>query len=641
MHVNIQHRFNKEIDSKAMYYRLKESYRDVRGNVHSLIVLNIGFEPSLQPNDIRRIAQALSRRMKTRENNTLFGDWSEGLSELERAKACEYWQRMIDEQTLDRFDKREQQAKDEAERYIDLDTVEHTEAREVGAEWLCKQTIDKLALGQFLASEGWSEKEINTALAALIVRTVYSQSEAASYRILRDNSAACELCSGSQDWYPGINSLYTVTDKLFGLKEKLEKHLCSKTDSLFNLENRIVLFDLTNFYFEGRKATSEKAKFGRSKEKRYDCRLLVLALCINTEGFIRYSSILEGNMSDPKSLPDMIEKLSVKVSTPNDRTLVVMDAGIATEDNLALIKEKGYNYLCVSRTKLKDYALSADHSCVTVKDSRKRDISLHRVASTPNGDHYLEITSPSKAMTEASMNRQWRQRFEAELERINHGIQTKGGTKAYDKVIERTGRAIQKYPSISKYYNIEYVRSEEKPTQMAEVKWDIKDLSAMESGHGVYFLRTNVLTFDEKTTWDYYNLIREIESTNRSLKNDLNLRPIYHQKDERSDAHIFFGLLAYWIVNTIRYQLKQSEECSSWKEILRRMSTQKLVTTTAINALGDKVEFRQCSRPSKQAAEIYQKLNLKEAPFKKQKICRTQKSEKKLQSADSGDLRSH
>lgn len=640
MHVNILHRFNKETGSTAMYYRLKESYRDVRGNVHSLIVLNIGFEPSLKPNDIRKIAHALSLRMKSRESNTLFGDWSEGLSDLERAKACEYWQRMIDEQTLDRFDKREQEAKAEAERYIDLDTVEHTEAREVGAEWLCKQTIDKLALGQFLASEGWSEQEINTALAALIVRTVYSESEAASYRTMRDNSAACELCSGSQNWYPGINSLYTVTDKLFELKEKLEKHLCNRTDSLFNLENRIVLFDLTNFYFEGRKAGSKKAKFGRSKEKRYDCRLLVLALCINTEGFIRYSSILEGNTADPKSLPDMIEKLSVKVSTPNDKTLVVMDAGISTEENLALIKEKGYNYLCVSRTKLKDYALSPDHSYVTVQDSRKRDISLHRVASTPDGDHYLEITSPTKAMTEASMNRQWRERFENELKCINEGIKRKSGTKTYDKVIERTGRAIQKYPSISKYYQIEYVRSEEKPKQMAEVKWKIKDLSALEAEHGVYFLRTNVLTFDEQTTWDYYNLIREIEGTNRSLKNDLNLRPIYHQKDERSDAHIFFGLLAYWIVNTIRYQLKQNEEHSSWKEILRRMSTQKLVTTTAINALGKKVEFRQCSRPSKQAAEIYRKLNFKEAPFKKQKICRTQKSEKILQSADSGELRS-
>ena len=125
-------------------------------------------------------------------------------------------------------------------------------------------------------------------------------------------------------------------------------------------------------------------------------------------------------------------------------------------------------------------------------------------------------------------------------------------------------------------------------------------------------------------TWDYYNLIREIECTHRQLKNDLNLRPIYHQKDESSDAHLFFGLLAYWVVNTIRYELKQSNIKCYWTEITRRMSTQKLVTTNATNALGEAIVFRQCSCPSKSAKEIYDALKFKHAPFKKIQICRTQ-----------------
>ncbi|SEA51064.1 hypothetical protein SAMN05216331_1711, partial [Porphyromonadaceae bacterium KH3R12] len=117
---------------------------------------------------------------------------------------------------------------------------------------------------------------------------------------------------------------------------------------------------------------------------------------------------------------------------------------------------------------------------------------------------------------------------------------------------------------------------------MQKVNWTIKDITAIDKNTGVYFLRTNVRTFGEQTTWEYYNLIREIECTNRQLKTDLNLRPIYHQKDERSDAHLFFGLLSYWIVNTIRFQLKQSGENAYWTEIVRRMSTQKLVTTEAV-----------------------------------------------------------
>lgn len=227
-------------------------------------------------------------------------------------------------------------------------------------------------------------------------------------------------------------------------------------------------------------------------------------------------------------------------------------------------------------------------------------------------------------MTEASMNRQWKGRFECEMDKINEAITKKGGTKCYEKVVERVGRVIERYPSIARYYQITYLPNEEKPSQMLKVNRSIKDITAIDKNTGVYFLRTNVRTFGEQTTWDYYNLIREIECTNRQLKTDLNLRPIYHQKDARSDAHLFFGLLSYWIVNTIRFQLKQSGENAYWTEIVRRMSTQKLVTTEAVNALGEKVELRQCSRPIKQAEKIYSLLDMKQAPFKKIKICRSQ-----------------
>lgn len=624
MHVNVQLRFNPATEQEAPYYRLKESYRDVRGNVHSFIVLNIGFEPSLKPLQVKHIARALTLRFQNRNNASLFPENLDGLSLEERLFAERYWQRMVTEGGIDRFNQKEKQSKKESERYIDLDTVEHTEARNVGAEWLCKQTIDRLGLEDFLKRQGWNENSIHTALSHLIVRTVYSPSEWATHRIMNENSAACELYSGHPDWTPGINALYQMPERLYEIKDKLEQHLGQRTDNLFNIDNRIALFDLSNFYFEGRKAGSRKARFGRSKEKRNDCRLLVLALCINKEGFIRYSSILEGNTADPKSLPDMIDKLAVKTAITNKKTLVVIDAGISTEDNLQRIKEKGYNYLCVSRTKLKDYTLSADHRMVTVRDARKQEITLREVQTTPEKDYYLEITSPSKAMTEASMNRQWKERFECEMEKINEAIAKKGGTKRYEKVVERVGRVIERYPSIARHYQITYLRNEEKPAEMQKVNRMIKDITSIDKNTGVYFLRTNVRTFGEQTTWEYYNLIREIECTNRQLKTDLNLRPIYHQKDVRSDAHLFFGLLSYWIVNTIRFQLKQSGENSYWTEIVRRMSTQKLVTTEAVNALGDKIELRQCTRPTKQAERIYSTLNLKHTPFKKIKICRSQ-----------------
>ena len=135
---------------------------------------------------------------------------------------------------------------------VDVNTIEHTDAREIGAEWMCLQALRELELEKFLRNEGWSETKINTALAHLITRTIYSSSELKSMRIMDENSAVCELVSGNQDWRPGYQSIYKVAPALYELKDKLEKHLCMKTDDLFNITNRIAIFDLTNFYFEGR-----------------------------------------------------------------------------------------------------------------------------------------------------------------------------------------------------------------------------------------------------------------------------------------------------------------------------------------------------------------------------------------------------
>jgi len=629
MHFISQLRYNPRLQRDDWYYRIKESYRDLTGRVRSRIMLNIGFiAEEHRAEDIRDIGKCLTYLYEHQGEGDLFGSPLSRYNSFVRAKSAEYWSLMLREGSIDAVRKSIEDSREKAERLIDVDTVEHTDAREAGTEWICLQALRELDLDGFLRREGWSEQEVNTALAHLIVRTVYSPSELKSMRIMEDNSAVCELLSGSRDWRPTFRGVYDVAPRLYAMKDRLEQHLCDRTDDLFSLDNHIVLFDLTNFYFEGRKEGSRKAKFGRSKEKRDDCRLLVLALCVNTAGFIRYSSILAGNTADPKSLPDMVDTLASKSRAPrgrDSRALVVIDAGIATEDNLREIKARGYDYLCVSRTRLAEYRLSDGMRAVTVKDVRKRDITLREVRREPGDDYYLEVTSPAKTMKETSMNRQWRERFETEMARARDALGRKGGKKTYEKVIERVGRAMQKYPSVSKYYVIEYVRDEANPRNMADIRWKVAVPDSIDKTSGVYFLRTNRERIDERQTWEYYNLIREIECTNRQLKTDLSLRPIYHQKDDNSDAHIFLGLLAYWVVNTIRHKLKQGGCNHYWTEIVRIMQTQKAVTTEAVNALGEKVKMRICSYPNKKAEYIYDLLKYKKMPFRKIKVCSTQK----------------
>ena len=637
MNFTSQIRYNPETGEMEKYYRLKESYRNASGHACTRILLNVGFIHGLKPEEIRDISRGLTYKYEHQGERELWEDQMCTYGDVVRGKIEEYWTRMVEEKRLDIIPNAIEASKAKAERRVDVDTLEHKDARDIGAEWLCLQAIRQIKFDEFLRSIGWSDDQVKIAVGHLIVRTVYSPSELKSMRIMRDNSGICELLDLAFEAVTQ-RKVYSVADWFLKEKVRIEKYLCQTTDDLFRPTNRVILFDLTNFYWEGRKDGSLKAKYGRSKEKRNDCKLLVLALAINTDGFIRYSAILEGNTADPKSLPDMVDSLIATnpVGTdPDQKVLVVIDAGIATQENLDLIREKGYNYLCVSRKALTDYEVRPDAKVVTVRDCRERPIKLQEV-HTDGEDYYLKIDSPSKALKEESMNRSFRRRFEEGLGTIAASLTKKGGTKKYEVVIKRIGKLEGRYPSIARYYDI-CVEKDDKD-KVTSVNWTLE--VPEKQAFGTYFLRTNVKKLDEKSTWDYYNLIREIECSNRQLKTDLNLRPIYHQKDDRSDAHLFLGLLSYWIVNVIRHQMKKVNEARKtadpdpgaeyptpyWTEIVRIMSTQKAVTSEAINVLGEKVEMRICSKPTEQAAEIYSMLNYKPMPFRKIKICRTQQT---------------
>ena len=343
----------------------------------------------------------------------------------------------------------------------------------------------------------------------------------------------------------------------------------------------------------------------------------MLAVVINPEGFIKYSSVYEGNMADCKTLGDMVERLRLATSSLGKRAIVVMDAGFATEENTNMLKAKGYDYLCVSRSNLKQYNVELSHSTVIVTDRKKQEIELQFVQTHQKTDFYLRVKSQAKSMKERSMNRKFKERFEDGLLQIEAGLSKKGGVKQFDKVHQRIGRLKEKYPSIHKHYNIEV---ETNSNQVAtSMKWQIKSSESIDANNGIYFLQTSLNINDETTIWTIYNTIREIEYTFRVLKIDLDLRPIYHKSDQATMAHLNLGLLAYWIVNTIRYQLKQKGIKSEWRELVRIMNTQKCVTTVAQNKKQEIIWIRRCSEPEAKVKQIYDALNYKYAPFSQKK----------------------
>lgn len=501
---------------------------------------------------------------------------------------------------------------------VDLNSIEHDEVREVGAEWLCLQAIEELKIADLLAEKQWDKDTIATAVAHLVSRAVYPASEHKTAQWMADSSAIVSLLFKEKKII-SYQSLYKISKQLYQHKDDLEKHLSVKTNELFDLQDKIVFYDLTNTYFEGRKASSKTAKFGRSKEKRSDAKLLSLALVINGEGFVKYSKIYEGSISEPSTLAATIEALSASTSSGSNKPKVVLDAGIATEDNLALLKENGYDYLCVTRSKLKDYKVAeGSENTVEVLDNRKNKIHLQHVVKEGSTDRFMYIRSEMKAVKEASMEAHFSARYEEELTGLANAIHTKGGTKKIDKVYERLGRIKERYPAANKHYDITI---EDKDNTATLITFKRKEVAASPTlGQGVYFIRTSLKDKDEKATWDIYNTLTEVEATFRILKTDLSLRPIFHKKDQSTEAHIHLGVLAYIIVNTIRYKLKQQNIHHDWKNIVRIMNTQKAVTTSMKNDKDQVIIIKKCSRPNSEVSAIYQAMKYKPQPFTMKKF---------------------
>lgn len=606
MYFKFSLRYNKDKQQSDAYYRLVESYRNIEGRVCHRTILNIGFiEDDYTAEQLNQTARILTARYEQKQ--PLFEPTDTAIIEL----AETLWKRIIKDKRLDLT------LHSPASRNIDADTLRHSNVREIGSEWICHQTLEELGISNVLAEAGFTEEQIKLAATQIISRAVYPASELKTASWIRENSAIGEL-TGLDCQQITKDNLYESARRLYTVKDQLEQHLSHKTNELFDISDKIVLYDLTNTYFEGQYNGSELAKYGRSKEKRNDAKLVVLALVVNIYGFIKYSAIHEGNMADCKNLSAVIDKLSRCTNAPNP--VVVMDAGIATEENLAMIQAKGYHYLCVSRTKLKDYQAISGRLTVLLETKSKRQVRLKAVSNPKNTDYYLEVASEDKYTTANSMRSQFEQRFEEELQKIAQSVQRKGGTKKAIKVHERIGRARERYKSVQYYYDIEVTVSQDTLIATA-VSWSKNEqqYAKKEASLGLYFLRTSLLLEDEVMIWNIYNTIREIESSFRTLKTDLDLRPVYHKTDKAVMAHLHLGLLAYWVVNTLRCKLKAHGINSEWREIVRIGNTQKIITTHGTNTAGLTIGVRKCSEPSEQLKTIQSILLIKPKPFAKRK----------------------
>ena len=498
---------------------------------------------------------------------------------------------------------------------IDLNSLKNVDVRTVGGESILLDTIAQLGFERKLKKLGFSSPQVNVALGSIAMRALYPGSERSSLSALQHNSALGDLLE--KDFSAvSLSQLYKISDRLLSNKDLIENFLYSQEVSLFDLRETLILYDLTNTYFEGGGGSNPKAKHGRSKEKRTDCPLVTLGLVLDGNGFCKRSRIFDGNVSEGKTLKSMINGL--KSDNELFKPIVVMDAGIATENNIQWLRRESHwlDYIVVSRKAKK--AFPEQGTPITLRKNQHNHVQAVLLKNEETQEIELYCHSTAKAKKEQSIKTHFQLRFEEELTTLEAGLRKKGHVKNFGKIVEKVGRLKEKYKKIAHLYAID-VKKEKDTDKTCAITWKKQEIKEKNTLEGYYSLRTSIQTFNESEIWNTYTMLTGIEAAFRSMKSELGMRPIFHQKETRVDGHLFITVLAYHLVHTIRYQLMQKEIHDSWESIRQKMATQVRATIQMKMSDGTMVSIRKSSEPEMFHKKIYNALGFSTHPGKIEK----------------------
>lgn len=509
---------------------------------------------------------------------------------------------------------------------VDIHSFEIESPRSLGPEYMCHSVWKELRMDEFFLKQGVSDN-VRPLLEALIVgRLIAPGSERYTKEWAEKRSALFEL-TGFPLRY-SLNSYYRAGDTLFSCKKALEKHLSKREKDIFSLSEKLFFLDLTNSYFEGEAVGNPKAQWGHSKEKKNDCKLVTLGLIIDELGFSKYSELFAGNQYEAEVLSVMIKSLEEHLEPQTDRT-VVIDAGIATDENIEWLKENQYHYIAVNRGA---WPFEEDYSEMKVlKEDKAKGIKIEIKRFIHKGEVYILCRSEKKAKKEQSMRTRVEGLFLERLAYYKAGLSLPHRTKKYTKALELVGRLKEKYPKAAKLYDVEVIPEKEKQAtdknlRAAGIVWERKEVKyERETSHeGSYILRTDRMDLSDEEIWNIYIMLRQIEYAFMSMKSSLGLRPNFHQKENRVDTHMFISVVSYHILHMIENRLRTTRDCRKWTTIRNVLRTHERLTIgykvrEEIGSIRQKY-LRLNSRLEPEHAEIYKMFNLSGIPLPRKRL---------------------
>jgi hypothetical protein len=471
---------------------------------------------------------------------------------------------------------------------IEVDSLIFSRPRSVGVESVGLWAMAQLEFATLLETLGLNGPERSAILGAIIARMAAPGSERATRRWLVDASGLGELLDVDFETF-NLMRFHRASDALLRHRATIEQTLFARVSEFFGLDWTVTLYDLTNTFFEGEAAANPRAKRGHSKEKRSDCPLLTLGLVLDASGFVRRSEVFDGNVVEGTTLASMLAGLG----TPTG-ALVVMDRGIATEENLVWLRAQGYRYLVVSRERQRQFDAEA---ATSIQSAGGDPIAVQRVVDAEGEEVRLYCYSERRAHKEEGIAERFCTRFEAALQALHEGLARPRTTKCITTLWERIGRLKEKSHGVGQHYTIT-IEPDADGVNARAIRWERQPVDGTLLTHpGVYCLRTNALTWDSEQLWRTYVMLTDLEAVFRSLKSELGLRPVYHQTAERAEGHLFITVLAYQFVQIIRRRLQTHGITDRWSSLRAILAGQCRVTATFRRPDGRTLHVRKATQP--------------------------------------------
>jgi len=461
---------------------------------------------------------------------------------------------------------------------------------------------EELGLSVILSELGMEPERIAIAQLMVVNRLVEPLSEWA----LIDWSSRTALPEmlGVQVTKTTKDRLYRTSDKLLKIRRKIEKKLRCSEQELFSLRRSIVLYDVTNTHFEGLCKSNPKAKHGKNKQKRNDCRQVAVGMAFDEHGFALAHEVFEGNIADTKTLLAMLDRLDL--GDEGLRPVVILDAGFASEENIKLLEERGCSYIVnITRGSRTRYAESFGNETFSPLPGRKADkqVEVKRIDDPENETRSLVLCrSAQRREKEQAMISTAEERFLADGESLRQRIE-KGRLKKPDVIERKIGGFLKKHPRVARFYQVEH-----KDQTLHLIRNDEKLDEAL-ALCGDYVLKTDK-TMEAETLWELYMTLLEAEKGFRMLKGTLGLRPNFHQLEKRVDGHIFISVLAYHLLRWIGYRLETAGDLREWRTLRRLLCTHVVATTRLPLEDGREISIRKPSQPDAEQERVYALLGI-------------------------------